>query len=256
MKQLTILILATLMVSCGTTNKSKKTAQNPIQNKWELSLLDGKQVSSNQPIYIELTDDNKVSGFIGCNRISGNYEVKNNSQVKFNQLATTRMSCSPNEMALESEVLELLNTANNFTIENKKLMLNIGRRAPLAIFCEMSSNEIVNKYWKLIKLEGKPVTIAKNQEKEQYFQLNSSGVITGFAGCNFFNGQYELSAGNKIRFNENMAVTMKICPDVDVQESDFLKVFQLADNYTINGDTLELNVGRRAPLAVFEAVYF
>ena len=48
---------------------------------------------------------------------------------------------------------------------------------------------------------------------------------------------------------------MKICPDVDVNESDFLKVFELADNYTISEDILTLNVGRRAPLAVFEAVY-
>ena len=48
---------------------------------------------------------------------------------------------------------------------------------------------------------------------------------------------------------------MKMCPDVDVNESDFLEVFELADNYTIKDDVLTLNVGMRAPLAVFEAVY-
>ncbi len=49
---------------------------------------------------------------------------------------------------------------------------------------------------------------------------------------------------------------MKTCPDVDIKESEFMEVFKLADNYTISGDILNLNVGRRALLAVFKAVYF
>ncbi|MDX1271979.1 META domain-containing protein, partial [Bizionia paragorgiae] len=51
-----------------------------------------------------------------------------------------------------------------------------------------------------------------------------------------------------------VAVTLKACPDMTFNEAEFLKVFEMADNYTINGDELNLNVGRRAPLAVFEAV--
>lgn len=79
--------------------------------------------------------------------------------------------------------------------------------------------------------------------------------VQGFAGCNTMSGEYTLEDGNRIRFSK-MAVTMRACPEVDFNESEFLEVFNLADNYTINGDTLSLNVGRRAPLAVFVAVYF
>jgi len=46
------------------------------------------------------------------------------------------------------------------------------------------------------------------------------------------------------------------CPDADINESEILKVFELADNYTVKDDQLMLHVGERAPLAVFEAVYF
>lgn len=116
--------------------------------------------------------------------------------------------------------------------------------------------KIINKYWKLKTLQGKAIKMTENQEREQYFILKSDGSMSGFAGCNLLNGTYELQKGNRIRFNENMAVTMKICPDFDINESDFLEVFKLADNYNINGDTLNLNVGRRAALAVFEVVYF
>lgn len=118
------------------------------------------------------------------------------------------------------------------------------------------NDSIVNKYWKLITQEGKEVTMAKNQEREVYFILKPEEKrITGFSGCNTFGGTFTLEAGWRIRFSQ-MASTMKACPDVDVNEGEFLKAFELADNYTLHNDTLSLNVGRRAPLAVFVSVEF
>jgi hypothetical protein len=145
-------------------------------------------------------------------------------------------------------------TLNPMELKEIKVMQTI--KAGKIIFAAKEDEGIVNKYWKLKTLEGQPVKMTANQEKEQYFILKSEGTINGFAGCNQFNGTFKLEDGNRIHFNENMAVTMKICPDVNIKESDFLEVFTLADNYTINGNTLNLNVGRRAPLAVFEAVDF
>jgi len=43
---------------------------------------------------------------------------------------------------------------------------------------------------------------------------------------------------------------------VTFNEIEFLKIFELIDTYSINKDTLRLNAGRNAALAVFEAVYF
>lgn len=145
-------------------------------------------------------------------------------------------------------------TVEPMEIKNIRIMETV--KEGKSIFVRENENEIVNKYWKLKTLEGKDIEMTKNQEKEQYFILNSDGTVSGFAGCNQFNGQFELSDGNRIRFNENLALTMKICPDVDINEGEFMEVFKLTDNYTISGDILDLNVGRRAPLAVFEAVYF
>lgn len=113
---------------------------------------------------------------------------------------------------------------------------------------------ITDKQWKLVELEGQEVKMAENQKKELSFMLNTKeNRIQGFSGCNTFNGTYELEKGNRIHFSQ-LASTMMACPDVDVNESEFLKVFDQADNYNITDDTLILNVGRRAPLAVFKAV--
>lgn len=121
---------------------------------------------------------------------------------------------------------------------------------------KLDDNPITEKYWKLVTLEGQKVTMVPNQEKEIYFMLKTDeNRVQGFAGCNTFNGTYTLEEGWRLRFSP-LATTMKACPDVNVNESELFQVFELTDNYSINGDTLSLNVGRRAPLAIFEAVYF
>ncbi len=115
--------------------------------------------------------------------------------------------------------------------------------------------QITGKYWKLILLEGQAIEMVENQEREIFFTLNAqNNTLGGFAGCNSITGEYKLEKDNRIRF-KNMGITMIICPDVPVDESEFMEVFELTDNYTIHKDTLSLNVGRRAPLAMFEAVY-
>lgn len=120
---------------------------------------------------------------------------------------------------------------------------------------ESKNGTITEKYWKLKTLEGKDVPMKKNQEREIYFTLKTKeSRVIGFAGCNTLSGEYILTEGDRIRF-KNVAVTMRACPDVDVNESEFLEIFELADNYTIKNEILTLNVGKRAPLAVFEAVY-
>lgn len=114
---------------------------------------------------------------------------------------------------------------------------------------------IRNKYWKLMTLEGQPVTMAPDQEREAYFMLRDSSRVAGFGGCNALNGSYELTEGQlRLRF-VNLLTTMRACPGPN-PERGFLDVLNQTDNYTLRGDTLMLNVGRRAPLAVFHAVYF
>ena len=115
-------------------------------------------------------------------------------------------------------------------------------------------NVITDKYWKLVTLEGQAVTMVEGQEREVFFTLKSNDKsVNGFAGCNSFSGDYTLEDGNRIKFG-TLATTMKACDGVK-DEHSFLQVLDQADNYTIVNDELSLNVGRRAPLAVFKAVY-
>lgn len=113
---------------------------------------------------------------------------------------------------------------------------------------------LTEKYWKLVELNGKPVTKTDDMRKEPHMILHTAGKrINANGGCNSMMGSYELQSGNRIRFTQ-MAGTLMACPNMEVEDR-FRKVLEMADNYNLNGDTLILNKARMAPLARFEAVY-
>ncbi len=268
-KLTTLAIIALTIVSCNTTkNTNNNVTQNDTQHSnditnstWELTKLEDATVDQSNTegdkIHFVLnSSDSTVNGYSGCNIFNGTYSMEKGNRIKFSKIASTRMAC-PDSDINENDVLEVFNLADNYTLNGEELTLNVGKRAPLAVFKKAATeNQIVEKYWKLKTLEGQDIQMTENQEREVFFTLKTAeNRVTGFAGCNTMTGKYTLEDGNRIRFSK-MGVTMMACPDVDFNESEFLKVFNLADNYTINGDTLSLNAGRRAPLAVFEAVYF
>lgn len=142
---------------------------------------------------------------------------------------------------------ELVTSENLVTAEPTK---------PLTTKPKIEVETIVEKYWKLKMLGGKEIVMGENQQKEIYFMLKiTENKVTGFGGCNAFFGSYQLEKGNRIKFNQ-MAATEMYCEEFSATESEFMQVFSLADNYNIKDDVLFLNIGKRAPLAVFEAIYF
>lgn len=260
-------ILVLTFVGCDATKKSQENidldmskSSEIINTIWELSVLENNTINqtdeNRQKIQFTLNPvDKTVSGFSGCNLFHGKYTLEDGNRLKFSALGSTKMACQ-DPIVNETNFLKALELVDNYTLQNDILSLNVGRRAPLATFKKVSSEDlIVGKYWKLKTLEGKDIKMAENQDREIFFTLEAhENRITGFAGCNRISGEYIIEKGNRISF-KNIATTLKACPDFDGNETEFLNVFNLANNYTINGDILSLNVGKRAPLAMFEAVY-
>jgi|SRR5690554_1232229 len=271
---ITFVFAAFVLNSCGPT-KSIDSIENtdsmentnsvftkiPTETFWKLESLEGKDFSDfkndgNEVGFTMFADNNRISGYAGCNNFFATYKMEAGNRIHFSEIGATKMFCADAKFS-ESDFLKVFQFADNYTITGNRLELNVGRRAPLAVFIKSGTTPepIVEKYWKLKTLEGKDVKMSENQEREVFFTLKAhDNRVTGFAGCNTMMGSYTLEKGNRIRFSQ-MATTMMACPDVDFNESEFLKIFKIADNYRISGDTLELYVGRRAPLAVFEAVY-
>lgn len=112
-------------------------------------------------------------------------------------------------------------------------------------------DSIQNKYWKLISIDGKTVTMKKDQEREIYFILKNDLTVKGFAGCNGFEGNYQL-VNNKIQIYD-IAMTMRACEGIEDQT--FLNILNNATKYTLEKGTLKLYQSGKIS-AVFEVVYF
>ncbi|MEZ4888616.1 MAG: META domain-containing protein [Chitinophagales bacterium] len=116
-------------------------------------------------------------------------------------------------------------------------------------------NQLTETYWRLVELGGQAIKGNKNNPKEAHMVLVSEdNSVSGSGGCNSFSGVYEVKNGNRITFSK-MISTKMACKNMK-EESNFFKVLEIIDNYTITGNTLVLNKSKIATLAKFEAVFF
>jgi copper homeostasis protein (lipoprotein) len=107
--------------------------------------------------------------------------------------------------------------------------------------------------WVLDEIMGQPV-VQRGDEQAPWFILSQEeNRIHGFAGCNTFNGTYELQEGGRISFSQ-IGATKMACLNRDVDyETLVFEVLEKADSYNHRGDMLTLNRAQMAPLAVWRA---
>lgn len=107
-----------------------KTQQNPIMHtdsitgaEWKLVRLNGEDVAAlNPPITLSFDEaQKKVSGFAGCNRFFGGYEL-NQSSIKFSAIGATKMYCQ-DKSSIEDNYVTALSNVQSFKAENSKLVL-------------------------------------------------------------------------------------------------------------------------------------
>jgi putative lipoprotein len=95
---------------------------------WKLTEIEGQAATlgagQREPHMVLTSEGARVGGFSGCNRFTGQYE-RNESQLGFRPLASTRMACLEG-MDQEQRFLQLLATTTRFTIHGDSLALYSG----------------------------------------------------------------------------------------------------------------------------------
>lgn len=152
-KQLIILMTIFLsLTACQNANESAKNDQKDKQEKteiktetkaeeireitWVLVELEGESITpdAEKPISFMLhTDENRVSGFAGCNSILGTYTLEAGNRIRFENMGLTLMACPDLEFN-EATLMEVFELTDNYTLVNGVLSLNVGKRMPLAVF--------------------------------------------------------------------------------------------------------------------------
>ena len=88
----------------------------------------------------------------------------------------------------------------------------------------------------------KPFNELYAQLKPKITFNSKDGHVSGITGCNNFTGKFSLD-GSKLSWSTGMAVTRKICADMD-GEQIFLETFQKVNAYSVSekGNILQLLV--------------
>jgi heat shock protein HslJ len=117
---------------------------------------------------------------------------------------------------------------------------------------EMEKTELTGKYWKLIRLNGKPV---ETGERVAFMTFTTEeNRVHGNSSCNMFNGKYELPESNRIKFSP-FAMTKMACIGNNI-EGEFMQIFEKTTSYSLTSNELILLDEFESTLAKFEVDFF
>ena len=120
---------------------------------------------------------------------------------------------------------------------------------------QKAQSPLVNKYWKATEIMGREVSMNENMKREPHIIIRSNGEFSAGGGCNSMFGQFKLEGKNKVLFS-NIAMTEMACM-FDNYDQELLEVLNSSQQFImVDDEHMQLVVGKRAPLAKFEAVYF
>jgi heat shock protein HslJ len=98
MRNLTILLFALVIISCGNQKKlvGEEQTSVSIYHQWKLTNIEGETVDTeSMPKLVQITfnkEENRFFGSDGCNQISGGFEISEND-LKFGPSMGTKMAC-------------------------------------------------------------------------------------------------------------------------------------------------------------------
>jgi heat shock protein HslJ len=112
-------------------------------------------------------------------------------------------------------------------------------------------SQLVNKYWKLVEIKGKPVEY-KEWSKDAHITFKLNGEVFGNLSCNAYHAKYRPEAENRISISQGIS-TKKMCMDMSIEE-ELAKILEAVDSYNVSDNELILNRDNKA-IAKFEAVW-
>lgn len=237
---LTFVAVCLVFTACSKKNHTTNMSTGSIiDKKWQLVEIGGKPVASTindkMPFIQFLSTENRYTASAGCNGLGGTYTISDNGRIQFSQGMSTMMACD--HMEIETELTKVLQQADNYTVNENRLSLNKGRTSPLAIFKEVSSEDLtLNGTWELDYISGPRIAfegLFPNKKPSITFNLPNTKA-SGSGSCNNFNVTFSME-GSNIKFGPP-ASTRMACPGDG--ESAFFRTLEKITKFSVNDNTL------------------
>lgn len=251
-KYLVLMVLIATLFVLAACSPSESTNLELSGKTWVAASLNGSPLVETTVISAEFTEDGKISGTAGCNSYSGTYTTSG-SEIEIKQpMASTMMACPEPVMKQETDYFQALAAAKSFKIKASQLTLEDANGTELVSYT-VQAQDLPNTTWLALSYNnGKQAVVSVMTDNELTATFEGDGSLTGFAGCNNFNGPYKTN-GLNIKIGP-LASTMKSCevPEgVMDQEAQYLAALQSAATYERLGDRLELRTADGALAAEF-----
>jgi heat shock protein HslJ len=150
------------------------------------------------------------------------------------------MACVGEADAVEADYLARLGQAATWAITDGTLTLSDGAGQVVLSYTESVPVSLAGTTWSATGINnGKEAVTSLVADTSVTAEFSEDGTLSGNAGCNTYNGTYEVS-GTSMTIGP-LATTKKACvPDVNEQEANYLAALSRVTTYTIRGDQLEL----------------
>ncbi len=109
-----------------------------------------------------------------------------------------------------------------------------------------------NTYWKLVTLQGKPVSTHEQQREAHIVFAAEGDRLSGSSGCNRMMGGFEQNE-DQLKMQQ-IGGTRMACANGMEQEAEFLQTLLLVEKYRIQGDHLDMLDANGLVVAGFDGV--
>ena len=256
MKKFATLALAAascgLLFSCASTpakEDATKSYSADASGDWELVSLekDGKGIAV-VTATLSVTDKGAgeygVSGFSGVNNYSGSLKADGNKISFAPNLASTRMAGAPEAMEFEAAYLELLGSADSWSVSDGELSLSGGNAV-----ARFAKKELDGTSWKLTAANTGNAVVSQTGNITLAFK---GGKATGFTGINSVSLGYTADAKTRALSFADGPLTLRAGTEEEAKaERLFLDNLFKTASYSLSGETLSLRGADGATLLTF-----
>lgn len=238
---LLVALAAPALVGCGSAPGEGGKLEGV---RWMLDSYDSNGVTKNAPGAASadaLFERGTVSGFSGVNSFSGKYELSG-SKLTVGQLASTMMAGPPELMDFEQSYTAALERADSFTADEDSLDIFDRSGRAVLTYTKGDAASLGGGTWEAINYyNGADAVVGVINGTTVTASFNDDGTVTGFAGVNDYRAEYSTS-GKSVTIGAPEFTTEASSPDpaVERQEADFLAALQLAVEFAVRGDRLDL----------------
>lgn len=241
-----------LVGCCRIPNRPGTTTSALAGGSWRLVSLPGQLPATlatlKQPAFVQF-DSGTVSGFNGCNRLSGPYTLTGN-RLQLGTLAVTSMACPEPASAIETIFNKMFTGTLSYMVTGNRM--NLATTSGTVLGFERQTPSSLAGTWTVTGFNNGREAVVSPIVNSNLTLSFENGRVSGRSGCNTFTGSYT-TEGNRIKVG-TLASTRMMCVDNDVmtQEQQFLKALESVVKWSVEGNELDMHRadGQRALTAM------